>query len=55
MLELLLYVLILGVICYVISVLPIQTPFREIAYAIVVIFMLVLLFNTFGASAPRLN
>ena len=52
MLTLLLTVVILGVVAYVIQQLPMPEPFRLVAYAILVIFLLLILFRTLGVDFP---
>jgi len=50
MLTLLLAVLICGVIAWVIQALPIPSPFNIIAYAILIIILIILLFNAAGVN-----
>lgn len=56
MLTLLLWVLILGVLAWGVSALPIPDPFKTIAYCIMVIILLVVIFSAFGlVHAPLLR
>lgn len=50
MLTLLLAVLILGVVAWVISALPMPAPFHTIAYAILAIILIIILFNALGVN-----
>jgi len=52
MMALLLTVLILGVIAWVIQQVPMPQPFRAVAYAILVIFLLIMLFRILGTEIP---
>lgn len=54
MLSLLLAVLILGVVAFVIRAMPIDAPFKTVAYAICVIVLLILIANAFGVG-PHLS
>ncbi len=46
MLTLLMYVLILGVVAWAIKALEIGEPFKTVAYAILIIILIVLMFQT---------
>lgn len=50
MLTLLLAVLICGVIAWAINALPVPSPFNIIAYAILLIILIVILFNALGVG-----
>lgn len=52
MLTLLLIVLILGIIAWAIQSIDMPTPFKTIAYAILIIILLVLLFRLIGVNLP---
>lgn len=54
MISLLITILILGVIAWAIGAIPMPAPFKTVAYAILVIFAIVLVSNFLGFS-PRLN
>jgi hypothetical protein len=55
MLVLLMYVLILGVVAFVINALPIHETFKMIAWAIIAIFLIILLFQALGTGLPALR
>jgi hypothetical protein len=55
MLTLLLIVLICGVIAYAINAFPIPEPFKTVAFCVLAIFLLVVLFRQLGTSIPGLN
>jgi hypothetical protein len=55
MLLLLMYVLVLGVVAYVITVLPIHETFKTIAWGIIAIILIVLLFQAATTHLPGLR
>lgn len=50
LLSLLFYVIILGLIAWVVSILPIPQPFKVVAYVILIIILLVLLAGALGVA-----
>jgi len=55
MLTLLLYVIILGVVAWGVSAIPMPPPFKTIAYVILIIILVVLLFNAFAGGIPSIR
>ena len=55
MLSLLLWVCVLGVVAWVIGQVPMPQPFRAVAYGILVIVLLVVLFQQLGVVTPSLR
>jgi len=48
MLTLLIYVLILGVLAWVVSSIPMPDPFKKVAYGILVIILILMIAELFG-------
>lgn len=55
MLTLLLTVLVLGVIAYAVQVMPVPEPFRVVAFCIIVIYLLIIVFRALGVNLPSLG
>lgn len=53
--SLLIAILIVGLILYLIGLLPIDQPFKTIAYAIVILLLIIWLAQTFGVLGPVLR
>lgn len=55
LIGLLIFVLIVGVIIWAIGLIPLPTPFRQIAYVIVAIIVLIYLLDALGFVGPSLR
>ncbi len=54
MLVLLLYVVILGIVAWGVSAIPMPDPFKTIAWCVLLIILVVILFHAFAGGVPRL-
>jgi hypothetical protein len=54
-LTLLFWVCILGVVAYIITQIPMPSPFRAVAYGILVIMLLIILFQQIGGAPLSLR
>ncbi len=55
LISLLIFIIILGLIVWVIGLLPLPDPFKTIAYVVVVVFVLIYLLEVLGEIGPVLR